>query len=154
MAFLITSILSDNKARAPEFGLNSFLVIPDHPEVAVKTGTSNDLRDNWTDGYSQDYLVITWVGNNDNSPMSRIASGVTGASPIWNKIMSTLLRDKPSIDWSAPEGVVKINCPGGKSEWFIMEKSLPGFCTPRPSSSPIPNGQPINQILEGASTSR
>ncbi len=151
VAFLLTNILSDNNARSPEFGLNSYLVIKDHPEVAVKTGTSNDLRDNWTDGYNQDFLVIAWVGNNNNAPMSRIASGVTGASPIWNKIMSALVGNKASIDWKVPDGLVKINCPGGKSEWFMTESASPAFCTPLPISSPQPEGTG-NQILDGAST--
>ncbi len=149
VAFILTDILKDNNARAPEFGFNSYLVIKNHPEVAVKTGTSNDLRDNWTAGYNQDYLVVTWVGNNDNSPMSRIASGVTGASPIWNKIMSAILNDKPSIDWKVPDGVVKINCPG-KSEWFLKEDILPNYCQPVPSPSPISNPNPI--LPNGAST--
>ncbi len=132
VAFLLTDILKDNNARAPEFGYNSYLVVKNHPEVAVKTGTSNDLRDNWTVGYNQNYLVLTWVGNNDNSPMSRVASGVTGASPIWNKIMTAVLSNQPSIDWNAPRGVSKINicsatgslpcdgCPT-KQEWFLDE---------------------------------
>jgi penicillin-binding protein 1C len=151
-AFLMNSILSDNNARAPEFGFNSFLNIPGHPEVAVKTGTSNDLRDNWTDGYNKDYLVITWVGNNNNAPMSRIASGVTGASPIWNKIMSALLQGKSSVEWKVPEGVTRITCPGGKSEWFMSDRILPTFCAPPPS--PQPSGKPEDKILNGASTSR
>jgi penicillin-binding protein 1C len=151
VAFLLTDILKDNYARAPEFGLSSYLVIKNHPEVAVKTGTSNDLRDNWTVGYNQNYLVLTWVGNNDNSPMSRIASGVTGASPIWNKIMSSLLADQVSIDWLIPDGVVKINCPGGKSEWFAADNVLPNYCSPPPSLTPIPQ-ESQSQILDGAST--
>lgn len=150
--FLITDILKDNYARSPEFGLSSYLVIKDHPEVAVKTGTSNDLRDNWTAGYNQNFLVVTWVGNNDNSPMSRIASGITGASPIWNKIMSNLLSDQPSIDWPIPHGVIKINCPGGKSEWFAIDHVLPNFCNPPPTTSPQ-QVLPINPILDGASIS-
>jgi membrane carboxypeptidase/penicillin-binding protein PbpC len=152
VAFLLTNILSDNNARAPEFGLNSYLVIPNHPEVAVKTGTSNDLRDNWTDGYNQNYLVITWVGNNNNAPMSRIASGITGASPIWNKIMSSLLQNQTSVDWKIPDGVEKVNCPGGKSEWFLIERVLPNFCAPPPSPTPGASPSPQNQILNGAST--
>jgi len=93
IAYILTDILSDNKARTPAFGPNSALVIPNN-QVAVKTGTTNDKRDNWTVGYTSDYVVTVWVGNNDNSPMSAVASGVTGASPIWNKIMTDLLKDQ------------------------------------------------------------
>lgn len=131
VAYSLTDILKDNYARAPEFGLNSYLVIKNHPEVAVKTGTSNDLRDNWTVGFNQNYLVLTWVGNNDNSPMSRIASGVTGTSPIWNKIMSAILQDAPSVDWTIPEGMVRINCEN-HGEWFLKEKVPVKYCQPTP----------------------
>jgi 1A family penicillin-binding protein len=166
VAFLLTDILKDNNARAPEFGYNSALVIKDHPEVAVKTGTSNDLRDNWTVGYNQNYLVLTWVGNNDNSPMSRIASGVTGASPIWNKIMSAILNGQPSIDWKVPDGVSKVNicaltgtlpcdsCPT-KQEWFLDETKPVKSCTADQiqklvNPSPAPGGASI--LPNGAST--
>lgn len=89
--FLISHILSDNVARTDAFGPNSYLNIPGKT-VAVKTGTTNDKRDNWTIGYTNDVTVGVWVGNNDNSPMDqKIASGVTGASPIWSRIMKDLL---------------------------------------------------------------
>jgi 1A family penicillin-binding protein len=167
VAFILTDILKDNSARAPEFGYNSYLVVKNHPEVAVKTGTSNDLRDNWTAGYNQNYLVVTWVGNNNNASMSRIASGVTGASPIWNKIMSAVLSNQPSIDWKVPDGVSKVNicsitgtlpcdsCPT-RQEWFFDEKKPTRACTTEqiqqitnPSPTPVPN-----PILDGASTIR
>lgn len=92
-AFLISHILYDNSARAATFGTSSYLNVKNHPEVSVKTGTTNDKRDNWTIGYNPDLLAAVWVGNNDNSAMSAIASGVTGASPIWNKIMTYSLKD-------------------------------------------------------------
>jgi len=91
VTFLISHILHDNNARAPAFGESSFLNVGGHPEVSVKTGTTNDRRDNWTIGYTSHVLVTTWVGNNDNSPMSGAVSGVSGASPIWNKIMRDVL---------------------------------------------------------------
>jgi membrane carboxypeptidase/penicillin-binding protein len=91
-AFLISHILYDNGARAATFGDRSYLNIANHPEVSVKTGTTNDKRDNWTIGYNPDILAAVWVGNNDNSPMSSIASGVSGASPIWNKITAFALK--------------------------------------------------------------
>ena len=90
-AFIISHILHDNNARAAAFGTGSYLNVPGHPEVSVKTGTTNDLRDNWTIGYTEQALVVAWVGNNDNSPMSGAVSGVSGASPIWNRIMREVL---------------------------------------------------------------
>ena len=110
-AFITSHLLFDNGARTATFGPSSYLVVNAHPEVSVKTGTTNDKRDNWTIGYTPDYLVAVWVGNNDNTPMSNVASGVTGASPIWNKVMSSILKDK-SIHWPTqpPEVVGAMVC--------------------------------------------
>ncbi|MBI1871852.1 penicillin-binding protein, partial [Candidatus Collierbacteria bacterium] len=94
-ASTISEILSDNQARSPAFGFNSILNLKDYV-AAVKTGTSNDLRDNWTFGYTHNFVVGSWVGNNDNSPMSNIVSGITGASPIWARIMKNLLSQNPT----------------------------------------------------------
>jgi penicillin-binding protein 1C len=86
-AFLISHILSDNNARALTFGTNSYLNVPGKT-VAVKTGTTDDKRDNWTVGYSRDIIVGVWVGNNDNTQMNEsLASGVSGAAPIWYRTM-------------------------------------------------------------------
>jgi len=105
-AYLISHILLDNHARSAAFGSRSYLVIEDHPEVSVKTGTTNDKRDNWTIGLTPDFLVAVWVGNNDNSPMSWIASGITGASPIWNQIMTKILKDQKQRWPLKPEGII------------------------------------------------
>ncbi len=103
-AFLISHILSDNNARSAAFGTNSVLNVPGKT-VSVKTGTTNNLRDNWTIGYTPTLLVATWVGNNDNSPMSYVASGVTGASPIWQKIMKYALRDVKTPGLEKPSSI-------------------------------------------------
>jgi len=106
VAYLISHILLDNNARSAAFGTGSFLNVKNHPEVSVKTGTTNDKRDNWTIGYTSSRLVAVWVGNNDNTPMSYVASGITGASPIWNEIIAYALKDKEE-EWPLkPEGVV------------------------------------------------
>ena len=141
VAYLVTDILKDNTARSPAFGSHSQLVIPGHPEVAVKTGTSNDLRDNLTVGYNQDYVVAVWVGNNDNSPMSRVASGLTGASSIFHGIMSGLLADQKSLAWDMPTGIVKstvcsltgsLPCEGcpTRPELFLSESLPTRACRP------------------------
>src|SRR3989344_951920 len=91
VAFLISHILLDDNARSEVFGRFSLLNVPGKT-VAVKTGTTDNKRDNWAVGYTPSYVVGAWVGNNDNTQMNpRIASGVTGATPIWNKIMQVVL---------------------------------------------------------------
>ncbi|MFA7675942.1 MAG: PBP1A family penicillin-binding protein [Candidatus Shapirobacteria bacterium] len=99
LALMINNILSDNQARSPIFGLNSKLKI-EGKTVAVKTGTTNNLKDNWCIGWTPSYLVATWVGNNDGSPMSWVASGVSGATPIWNKTMTKILSNKIDEQWT------------------------------------------------------
>ena len=84
-AFLMSSILSDNAARVPTYGTNSVLNLPF--QAAVKTGTSNDSRDNWTLGFTPDLAVGVWVGNADYPPMVN-TTGVTGAGPIWAEFMT------------------------------------------------------------------
>lgn len=91
ITFLISHILLDNNARSLAFGESSYLNVTGHPEVSVKTGTTNDRRDNWTIGYTAHAVVAAWVGNNDNSPMNGAVSGISGASPIWNKVIKAVL---------------------------------------------------------------
>jgi 1A family penicillin-binding protein len=110
VAFIISDILADNKARLMAFGSNSELVIPKQ-HVSVKTGTTNDYKDNWTIGYTPSYLVAVWVGNNGNKPMSGIVSGVTGAAPIWNALMTHVLEGKkPEIPQKPPNVFGKYVC--------------------------------------------
>lgn len=149
-AFLISDILADNSARAPAFGFNSVLNLKNTP-VSVKTGTSNDLRDNWTVGFTPNFLVATWVGNNNNQPMSNIASGITGASPIWAKIMSHLISQYPhQTKINKPDDLVSVvycpltntltcsACPNPKKEYFSKDKVPSRPCTT----------EEINRLLE------
>jgi 1A family penicillin-binding protein len=130
IAYILTDILSDNAARTPAFGPNSDLVISGHT-TAVKTGTTNSMKDNWTIGYTPNILVATWVGNFDGSPMSYVASGVTGASPIWHKVMTKLLDNIPNTSFPTPGDIVKTDvcsqtgtltcdaCPVKRTEIFL-----------------------------------
>lgn len=104
VAYIISDILSDNSARTEAFGPNSELRIGNY-KISVKTGTTNDYRDNWTVGYTPKYLTAVWVGNNDHSAMSGIVSGVTGAAPIWHQIMSHLVNKKTAVVPSKPDDV-------------------------------------------------
>lgn len=104
-SFIISHILSDNNARIAVFGPNSYLNVPGKT-VAVKTGTTDDKRDNWAVGYTKSLTVGVWVGNNDNSPMNpAIASGATGASPIWYRMMGEVLKKYPDGIMEKPDKV-------------------------------------------------
>lgn len=104
--FIISHILLDPFARLAAFGTGSYLVVPGRSGVSVKTGTTDDLRDNWTIGYNPNFLATVWVGNNDNSPMNPyLTSGITGAAPIWNRIMQAVLKNQKDLWPKKPDNV-------------------------------------------------
>lgn len=106
-AFLINHILSDNNARLLAFGANSLLNT--RQSIAVKTGTTNEQKDNWTIGWSRDIMVGVWVGNNNNSSMTRVASGITGASPIWRRLIDyALANGYEAPAWEQPAAIEEV----------------------------------------------
>lgn len=164
VSFLISHILLDNNARSAAFGESSYLNVAGHPEVSVKTGTTNDRRDNWTIGYTEHAVVVTWVGNNDNTPMSGAVSGVSGASPIWNRVMREVLNkaedgfyspDDEGHTWPRqPAGVVGRNvCWDNGNVSGKNETTTEGSPVPAPEASA---GCPtrFEYFLEGAEGSR
>lgn len=121
-SFIISDILSDRTARARTFGLESVLATPFWS--AVKTGTSKDMRDNWTMGYSQRYTVGVWVGNASGAPMWDV-SGMHGAAPIWLGLMQYLHRSQGSKTPTPPAGIeqrtihFEKNLEPDRREWFV-----------------------------------
>jgi penicillin-binding protein 1C len=102
-SFIVTDILSDRAARTVTFGLDNHLNTSFWS--AAKTGTSKDMRDNWCIGFSQRYTVAVWVGNFEGDSMHDV-SGVTGAAPVWQEIMTALHADRSSQAPAPPRGVV------------------------------------------------
>jgi penicillin-binding protein 1C len=141
VAWIMGNILSDNAARTNAFGPNSALVIPGKT-VSVKTGTSNDKRDNWTIGYTPSFVATVWVGNNDNTPMNPyLSSGVTGAAPIWHDIMVELLKDKQDEIPMRSNNIISLPCYFGRPEYFMRGTEPTGgrcLALPTPTPSPTP----------------
>ncbi len=106
--FIISSILSDPKSRDITFGPRSLINV-EGKTISVKTGTTNDKRDNWTIGWTPSVIVGVWVGNNDNSSMREVASGITGAAPIWRKVILAALKEKLDEPLSPPDDIVQID---------------------------------------------
>ncbi len=162
VAYLINSILSDDVARSGAFGSNSQLNIENRP-VAVKTGTTNDQRDNWTIGWSRSTVVGVWVGNNDNSQMQRVASGITGASPIWRRVMlAGIASGRTTAAWEVPESVeqVQLDAVSGylahdelpaRSDW-VVRGSLPSGRDPIHQKVRLCRGQ--NRLATAADLAR
>jgi penicillin-binding protein 1C len=96
----INDVLSDNNARAPMFGANSSLYLPDY-QAAAKTGTTQDTRDAWCMGYTPTLVAGTWVGNNDNSPMTQ--GGAVASGPMWKDFMEAVLPKFPKENFTAPQ---------------------------------------------------
>lgn len=136
IAFVVSDILSDNAARTPAMGGNSPLNTGSLL-TSVKTGTTDNFRDNWTVGYTRDLAVGVWSGNSDNSEMINV-SGLVGAAPIWNTIMTGVYSrfEMPPSVLNPPAGmdqrrICNINgmrdpvtsCPL-RSEWFLNSAPL------------------------------
>jgi membrane peptidoglycan carboxypeptidase len=147
-AYLITSILSDNEARAWMFGTNSVLNLP-FP-VAAKTGTTNDFRDNWTMGYTPDLATGVWVGNADYTPMVN-TTGLTGAAPIWSQFMTVAVpyvtQNNPG-QFQRPPGIVdkEICILSGTvpSQWCNSGTRMEVFKSDQP---PLPPGQDLRRQI-------
>ncbi len=134
VAYIISDILSDNRARMPSFGENSPLNVG-FP-AAAKTGTTTDYRDNWIMGYTPDLVVGVWVGNADNAPMLDV-SGVSGAGPIFNLFLRTVKRAGSQADFVEPPGITRL-------EVCRVSGLLPGeYCPQRIEELFIRGSEPI-----------
>ncbi|MDF1536201.1 MAG: penicillin-binding protein 1C [bacterium] len=128
ITFLVADVLSDMNARMASFGVLSPLNFP--YRVAAKTGTSRNFTDNWTVGFTKKITVGVWVGNFDATPMAGI-SGITGAGPVFNRVMTAAMEGRDTEWFEAPEALARTEvctlsgglateaCPGTISEYFI-----------------------------------
>jgi len=129
-AYLISSILSDAKARCLVFSCPNNLELADRP-VAAKTGTTNDNRDAWTVGYTPNLAAGVWIGNNDNSPMDGVA-GAGGAAPIWNAFMRHAHESVQPQSFPRPAGVIEREIcalSGAEPSPYCPEKRVEVFST-------------------------
>jgi membrane peptidoglycan carboxypeptidase len=156
LAYMMTSVLSDNRNRLPEFFDCNVLELYGNSQqscyegnrgqvrpAAAKTGTTDDFRDNWTLGYTTDYVMGVWAGNDNNTPMNNV-TGVMGAAPIWHDSMNVAEEGKPIRDFVNPGGLqwADVTYPDGvkTSDWFI-----PGTI---PDFTQVRTGPPTGTMLE------
>jgi membrane peptidoglycan carboxypeptidase len=119
-AFIIDSIMSDDRNRCIEFGCGGDLTLPGR-HVAAKTGTTQDFRDNWTIGFTPSLATAVWVGNTDYVPLSHNSTGIVGAAPIWHRFMMQALASTPAEWYPVPKGVDQV----GGNYYLPGTESLP-----------------------------
>ena len=83
-------------------GRSVYNQLPRSLALAGKTGTSNDSRDSWFAGFSQDVLAVVWLGRDDNGPTP--LTGATGALQVWADFMRKA--DPLPLDMPVPDNVV------------------------------------------------
>ena len=107
VAFIIDSIMSDDRNRCMSFGCGGDLTLPGR-HVAAKTGTTQDFRDNWTVGFTPSLATAVWVGNSDYHPLAHNSTGIVGAAPIWHQFMTQALAQHPDEWFMMPVGVDQV----------------------------------------------
>ncbi|GCE48170.1 membrane peptidoglycan carboxypeptidase [Thermosporothrix hazakensis] len=167
IAYMITNVLSDNKARIPQMLDCNVLELYSNSQqeclagdrgvvrpAAAKTGTTNNFKDNWTLGYTTDYVLGVWTGNNDGHPMAEGATGLVGAAPIWHDAMLAVNANKPIRDFPKPPGLVTatVTYPDGvRSTDLYLEGKVPdsfkgGAPAPSPTAKPGEKTKPAPQV--------
>ena len=125
----VNNILSDNEARTPAFGPDSYLYLGSRP-VAAKTGTTQEYRDGWTVGYTPEIAAGAWAGNNNNKPMALGASGSNVAAPIWYQFMKDAYKIKNQEKKEDENKEEEIN-----ENYFSLSKTPVNFNPPTPTPS-------------------
>ena len=144
LAYMMTNVLSDNTSRIPEFFDCNVLQLYSNSQsdcwngnrgvvrpAAAKTGTTQNFRDNWTVGYTTDYVMGVWAGNDNNTPMIDV-TGVQGAAPIWHDSMLVAEQGHPIRNFVNPGGLQRatVTYPDGvtTTDWFLPG-TVPTFDT-------------------------
>ena len=145
LAYMMTNVLSDNESRKPEFYDCNVLQLFSNSRddcwagnrgavrrAAAKTGTTTDFRDNWTMGYTTDYVMGVWVGNDNNTPMINVL-GVDGAAPIWHDAMLVAEQGHPIRDFTDPGGLERATVTykdGVHTTDLFMPGTVPTYAAP------------------------
>ncbi|MGE5648962.1 MAG: penicillin-binding protein 1A [Bacillota bacterium] len=104
-AFLMDSMLKD----VVKFGTATRALVLNRPDIAGKTGTTNDSFDAWFCGYTPKVVGVAWIGFDQPKNLGNRETGGGLALPIWIGYMQKALKDIPVEERTVPEGVVQIN---------------------------------------------
>ena len=102
--YILNSMLQDVIKR----GTGRRALAMNRPDIAGKTGTTNESKDAWFTGYNADYVTTVWTGFDQPESLGRHEFGGTVALPIWMDFMSAALKDKPPHQQAEPDGILSL----------------------------------------------
>jgi penicillin-binding protein 1A len=114
------------------------------PDLYGKTGTTNDSIDTWFNGFHQSLVAIVWMGYDTPRSLGDRETGGGLSLPVWINFMETALKGVPTMEPTAPEGVVNV---GG--EWYYEEYARNsgvgslGVTPTAPAGPPVPEDKSL-----------
>ncbi len=99
--FLMNTLLRDVVRR----GTATRAKVLKRNDLAGKTGTTNDQKDTWFNGYTADIAATAWLGMDEPSPLGRGETGGKAALPMWIEFMKVALKDKAEHELKRPAGI-------------------------------------------------
>jgi len=102
--YILNSMLQDVIKR----GTGRRALAMNRPDIAGKTGTTNESKDAWFTGYNADYVTTVWTGFDQPESLGRHEFGGTVALPIWMNYMSAALKDRPPHVQAEPDGILSL----------------------------------------------
>ncbi|MFA9274336.1 MAG: penicillin-binding protein 1A [Candidatus Aquirickettsiella gammari] len=111
-AFLMDSMLRD----VVRFGTATKALVLKRPDIAGKTGTTNDSIDAWFAGYQAKIVGVAWIGYDQPRNLGNRETGGGLALPIWIGYMQRALRDIPIMERPVPNGIIQ-----AEGDYFYVE---------------------------------
>jgi penicillin-binding protein 1A len=135
LAFQMNSMLQDVVLR----GTGRRALVLGRKDLAGKTGTTNDQRDAWFNGYNPDLVTTTWIGFDQLKPLGNKETAAQAALPVWIDYMKVALAGKPERQLARPDGLVtmKINAETGQAATDVDTNAV--FEIFRKERAPIAN---------------
>lgn len=146
--FLMNSMLKD----VIRLGTGRLALSLGRSDIAGKTGTTNDQRDTWFNGYNRRLVAVTWVGFDSFAPLGSGEVGGKTALPAWIEFMRAALKDVPDQDWGTPEGILSVKIDPATGRRAQGEQS--GAITEFFSQDLLPEQGISTEILERSPDSR
>ena len=127
-------------------------------DLAGKTGTTNEARDTWFNGYNRSLVASVWVGFDQSQPLGEGEEGSRTAVPIWVDFMRGALAGTPQRGWPMPEGLVQarvspatgelasVDDPSGIFETFLADRMPTGGILGGNEMSGTPAGTGVGTV--------